>query len=50
MMAAMSDWSSGLARRIEERTAQVAVVGMRYVGLSLAGELGRAGLTVPGTV
>jgi len=49
-MAAMSDWSSALARRIEERTAQVAVVGMAYVGLSLAVELGRARLTVRRTV
>jgi UDP-N-acetyl-D-glucosamine dehydrogenase len=48
MMAAMSDWSSALARRIEERTAQVAVVGMGYVGLSLALELGRTGFTVRG--
>jgi UDP-N-acetyl-D-mannosaminuronate dehydrogenase len=47
MMAAMSDWSSALERRIEERTAQV---GMGYVGLSRAVELGRAGLTVRGTV
>ena len=50
MMAAMSDGSSALERRIEERTAQVAGVGMGYVGLSLAVELGRAGLTVRGTV
>ena len=49
MMAAMSDRSSALARRIEERTAQVAVVGMGYVGPSLTVELGRAGLTVRGT-
>jgi nucleoside-diphosphate-sugar epimerase len=48
MMAAMSDWSSALERRIEERTAQVAVVGMGYVGLSLALELGRTGFTVRG--
>lgn len=32
MMAAMYDWSSALARRIEERTAQVAVVGMGMSG------------------
>lgn len=48
MMTAMSDWSSALERRIKERTAQVAVVGMGYVGPSLAVELGRAGLTVRG--
>jgi UDP-N-acetyl-D-mannosaminuronate dehydrogenase len=50
MMAAMSDWSSALERRIEERSAQVGGVGMGYVGLSRAVELGRAGLTVRGTV
>lgn len=50
MMAAMSDWSSALERRIEERTAQVAVIGIGCVGPSLAVELDRAGLTVRGTV
>ncbi|HEV8357764.1 MAG TPA: UDP-N-acetyl-D-glucosamine dehydrogenase, partial [Gemmatimonadales bacterium] len=44
----MSDWSAALERRIGERTAQVAVVGMGYVGLSLAVELARAGLVVRG--
>ena len=48
MMAAMSDWSTALERRINERTAQVTVVGMGYVGLSLAVELARAGLAVRG--
>jgi len=47
-MAVMSDWRAGLERRIRERTAQVAVVGMGYVGLSLALELARAGLAVRG--
>jgi UDP-N-acetyl-D-glucosamine dehydrogenase len=37
-----------LKRKIETRTARVAVVGMGYVGLSLAVELARAGLTVRG--
>jgi UDP-N-acetyl-D-glucosamine dehydrogenase len=37
-----------LKRRIETRAARVAVVGMGYVGLSLAVELARAGLTVRG--
>ena len=48
MMAAMSDWTTALERRITERTARVTVVGMGYVGLSLAVELARAGLTVRG--
>jgi hypothetical protein len=30
MMAAMSDWSSAVARRIEGRTARVAVVANHY--------------------
>ena len=47
-MAVMSDWRAGLERGIRERTAQVAVVGMGYVGLSLALELARAGLAVRG--
>jgi UDP-N-acetyl-D-glucosamine dehydrogenase len=47
-MTAMSDWSAALERRIKERTAQVAVVGMGYVGLSLAVELARASLAVRG--
>jgi len=47
-MTAMSDWGAALERRISERTAQVAVVGMGYVGLSLAVELARAGLAVRG--
>jgi UDP-N-acetyl-D-glucosamine dehydrogenase len=37
-----------LKGRIETRAARVAVVGMGYVGLSLAVELARAGLTVRG--
>ena len=48
IMAAMSQWSAALDRRIKERIAQVTVVGMGYVGLSLAVELARAGLTVRG--
>ncbi len=44
----MSDWSTALEHRIKERTARITVVGMGYVGLSLAVELGRAGLTVRG--
>jgi UDP-N-acetyl-D-glucosamine dehydrogenase len=44
----MSNWSTALERRITEHTARVTVVGMGYVGLSLAVELARAGLTVRG--
>jgi len=48
MISSMSDWNAALERRIEERTAGVTVVGMGYVGLSLAVELARAGLTIRG--
>ena len=44
----MSNWSTALERLITEHTARVTVVGMGYVGLSLAVELARAGLTVRG--
>jgi len=44
----MTDWRETLAKRIEARAAQVSVVGMGYVGLSLAVELAKAGLTVRG--
>jgi UDP-N-acetyl-D-glucosamine dehydrogenase len=37
-----------LKRKIETRAARVAVIGMGYVGLSLAVELARAGLVVRG--
>jgi UDP-N-acetyl-D-glucosamine dehydrogenase len=37
-----------LERRIDARAATVAVVGMGYVGLSLAVELARAGFRVHG--
>jgi UDP-N-acetyl-D-glucosamine dehydrogenase len=42
------NWIDTLKDRIETRSARVAVVGMGYVGLSLAVELARAGLTVRG--
>jgi UDP-N-acetyl-D-glucosamine dehydrogenase len=44
----VSTMVGALQRKIEARTARVAVVGMGYVGLSLAVELARAGLTVRG--
>jgi UDP-N-acetyl-D-glucosamine dehydrogenase len=48
MMTEMSGWKAALEQRITGRTARVTVVGMGYVGLSLAVELARAGLTVRG--
>jgi UDP-N-acetyl-D-glucosamine dehydrogenase len=43
-----TDWLGTLKRDIESRAARVAVVGMGYVGLSLAVELAKAGFTVRG--
>src|SRR3990170_5162981 len=37
-----------LKQKIETKTARVSVVGMGYVGLSLAVELAKSGLTVRG--
>lgn len=44
----MTDWISALERKLKECAARVTVVGMGYVGLSLAVELARAGLAVRG--
>lgn len=44
----MTNGGEPLRRRIEERTAKVAIVGMGYVGLPLAMEVVRAGFTVMG--
>ncbi len=44
----MSGWKDGLKRKIEDRTARVHVIGLGYVGLSLAVELARAGFAVRG--
>ena len=41
-------WTKILGDRVEARTAQVSVVGLGYVGLSLAVELAKAGFTVRG--
>jgi UDP-N-acetyl-D-glucosamine dehydrogenase len=41
-------WSENLLDKLETRTAQVAVVGLGYVGLSLAIELAKAGFAVRG--
>ena len=37
-----------LKRKIAERTARVHIIGLGYVGLSLAVELAKAGFTVRG--
>ncbi len=44
----MSGWKDSLKSRIEDRTARVHVIGLGYVGLSLAVELARAGFVVRG--
>jgi UDP-N-acetyl-D-glucosamine dehydrogenase len=44
----VTNWAESLKQKIQSRAARVTVVGMGYVGLSLAVELGRAGLTVRG--
>lgn len=41
-------WTKTLQDRIEAGTARVSVIGLGYVGLSLAVELAKAGLTVRG--
>jgi len=41
-------WKDSLKRKIEDRSARVHVIGLGYVGLSLAVELARAGFTVRG--
>ena len=45
---AMSDHMSMLKERLESRTARVVVVGLGYVGLPLAVELGKVGFDVTG--
>ncbi|HUG37546.1 MAG TPA: nucleotide sugar dehydrogenase, partial [Candidatus Limnocylindrales bacterium] len=44
----MTDWSQTLKQKLSDRTARVSVVGMGYVGLSLAVELAKSGLRVRG--
>ena len=44
----MSAWQDNLKRKIEDRTARVHVIGLGYVGLSLAVELAKAGFAVRG--
>jgi len=44
----VSGWKDSLERKIKDRTARVHVIGLGYVGLSLAVELARAGFVVRG--
>jgi UDP-N-acetyl-D-glucosamine dehydrogenase len=44
----VSAWKDSLKSKIEDRTARVHVIGLGYVGLSLAVELAKAGFTVRG--
>ncbi len=51
MSQTVSERSSSLAvlsEKLEQKTARVAVVGLGYVGLPMAVELGKAGFTVSG--
>ena len=41
-------WTTTLQEKLETGTARIAVIGLGYVGLSLAAELAKAGLTVRG--
>jgi UDP-N-acetyl-D-glucosamine dehydrogenase len=42
------DWADALAGKIRERTVRVGVIGLGYVGLSLAVEFAKAGIQVTG--
>ena len=44
----MSTWKDQLKSKIDDRTARVHVIGLGYVGLSLAVELAKAGFVVRG--
>jgi len=44
----VNHWSKQLKEKLDARTARVSIVGMGYVGLSLAVELAKGGLTVRG--
>ena len=41
-------WINILREKLEARTARVSVIGLGYVGLSLAVELAKAGIVVRG--
>jgi UDP-N-acetyl-D-glucosamine dehydrogenase len=42
------DWSDALTNKIRERTVRIGVIGLGYVGLSLAVEFAKSGLQVTG--
>jgi UDP-N-acetyl-D-glucosamine dehydrogenase len=42
------DWADALARKIRDRTVRIGVIGLGYVGLSLAVEFAKAGVQVTG--
>ena len=42
------DWADTLACKIRERSVRVGVIGLGYVGLSLAVEFAKSGLQVTG--
>jgi UDP-N-acetyl-D-glucosamine dehydrogenase len=42
------DWADALAHKIRQRTVQIGVIGLGYVGLSLAVEFAKSGLQVTG--
>jgi UDP-N-acetyl-D-glucosamine dehydrogenase len=42
------DWADALACKIRQRTARIGVIGLGYVGLSLAVEFAKSGLQVTG--
>ena len=41
-------WTKTLQEKLEARTARVSVIGLGYVGLSLAMELAKSGFVVRG--
>jgi UDP-N-acetyl-D-glucosamine dehydrogenase len=45
---ASQDWGDTLERKIQDRTVRIGVIGLGYVGLSLAVEFAKAGLQVTG--
>ncbi len=43
-----TDWAEHLQKKIKERSALIAIIGMGYVGLPLAVEFGRVGFCIEG--
>jgi UDP-N-acetyl-D-glucosamine dehydrogenase len=46
--ATRQDWADALVRKIRDRTVRIGVIGLGYVGLSLAVEFAKSGLQVTG--